>query len=277
MTGFSASWLALRESIDHRSRDHALEQALAHRFAARDHVVVTDLGCGTGSNLRATFALLPKRQAWTLVDYDAALLGEARAALIRWARLVVADGDTLHLRKGGADIVVTFRQADLARNLDVALGPAPDLVTASAFFDLASHAFIERIASSIAARRAVFYTSLTYNGLQTWLPADAADQAMAAAFRSHQAGDKGFGPAAGPAAPAALRSAFEAAGYRVSEGDSPWQLGVGDQRLLGELATGFSRAVSETKQLPPETVSRWSGLRRTVGMVGHTDTLAVPR
>ena len=38
---------------------------------------------------------------------------------------------------------------------------------------------------------------------------------MLEAFHAHQAGDKGFGPAAGPGATAALQAAFEGAGYGV--------------------------------------------------------------
>jgi SAM-dependent methyltransferase len=277
MSGFSPDWLAMREAADHRARCVATEQRLTARFAGRGSIAVTDIGCGTGSNLRATFALLPPEQSWTLVDYDAHLLGEARAQLIRWANLVTADGDTLLLRKAGRRLTVRFRQADLSRDLDEALGTSPDLVTASAFFDLASAGFIDAFARAVAARRSAFYTVLTYNGIQTWAPAHEADAAMTAAFHAHQATDKGFGAAAGPAAPATLRKAFTAAGYEVSEGDSPWTLGIGDRKLVDALASGYAAAVAETRLVSASALASWSAVERTGCVVGHTDTLALPR
>lgn len=73
VSGFDPTWLALREPADHRSRNQDVADALAARFALRDSVNVVDLGCGTGSNLRAMAELLPKNQSWTLVDHDPAL------------------------------------------------------------------------------------------------------------------------------------------------------------------------------------------------------------
>ena len=51
MSGFSPEWLALREPIDHRSRNAELASSLSARFQQRSAVEVVDLGCGTGSNL----------------------------------------------------------------------------------------------------------------------------------------------------------------------------------------------------------------------------------
>lgn len=277
MSGFSPDWLAMREAADHRARCAATEARLAAHFAGRDSVTITDVGCGTGSNLRATFALLPSEQSWTLVDYDAHLLGEARAQLIRWASLVTVEGDALILRKAGRRLTVRFRQADLSRDLDAALGSAPDLVTASAFFDLASAPYIDTFARAVMARRSAFYTVLTYNGIQRWTPAHTGDTAMTEAFHAHQATDKGFGSAAGPAAPAALRKAFASAGYDVSEGDSPWTLGVGDLKLIEALAGGYAQAVNETGRVGADAVNAWSAIVRSGCVVGHTDTLALPR
>ena len=74
MSGFSPEWLRLREAADRRARNRDIESVVQARFAQRDAVTVVDLGCGTGSNLRATTSLLPNVQSWTLVDNDAALL-----------------------------------------------------------------------------------------------------------------------------------------------------------------------------------------------------------
>jgi len=276
MSGFSPEWLALREPVDHRSRDARLAGQLAARFAGRGSVRVVDLGCGTGSNLRGTFHLLPDEQHWTLVDYDPRLLAAARDAIAAWSDRHETTGDALTVYKHGKSLRVRFRQADLNADLDGALGSETDLITASAFFDLCSAAFIERFATAVATRNTVFFTVLTYNGEQQWTPAHAADAEMLAAFHAHQVSDKGFGPSAGPGAAEALRSAFEGAGYDVHEGDSPWTMDDADRRLIAELASGFAGAVAETGEVDTATIAQWAAVTRTAAIVGHTDTLALP-
>jgi SAM-dependent methyltransferase len=276
MSGFSADWLALREPADMRARNGELAAALSARLGQRAHLDVVDLGSGTGSNLRGTAPLLGQSQAWTLVDYDPRLLEAARGALAGWADTSRVVGDRLELTKDGRRITVAFRQADLARDLAAGLGEGADLVTASALFDLASPAFIRGFAGEVAQRRAVFYTVLTYNGIQRWTPRHPADNQMVAAFHGHQMRDKGFGPSAGPTAPAHLADAFRLAGYSVAEGDSPWLLSSRDAALVEELARGYLSAVLETGRIDPATLAAWGKVARTGAEVGHTDTLAVP-
>ena len=180
------------------------------------------------------------------------------------------------LQKSGKTIVVGFRQADLVTDLEAALGSECDLVTASALFDLCSADFIARFAKAVAKRRAIFYTVLTYNGVQTWTPRHEFDQAMVDAFHAHQMTDKGFGLSAGPNAPRALADAFRAAGYTIKEGDSPWLLTRSDSALVGALVPGFAGAVRETGQLSATQVDAWLALARHGSEVGHTDTLALP-
>jgi SAM-dependent methyltransferase len=276
MSGFSPEWLALREPVDHRSRNRELAARLNAQLCGRPSVRVVDLGCGTGSNIRATSALLGREQSWTLVDYDARLLDAARRALLAWADRVVSASDTLELEKDARRLTIGFRQVDLNSELDAALGKSVDLVTASAFFDLCSPAFIQRIAAATAARRAAFYTVLTYDGVQTWEPPHPADVAMRAAFHRHQTIDKGFGGAAGPGAPSSLALAFAAHGYTVEDAGSPWRLGASDARLLTDLASGFADAVAETGDVAVGVIANWRGIARIGAVVGHTDTLAVP-
>ena len=282
MSGFSPEWLALREPVDHRSRSAALAGVVRAAFAHRTLSHVTDLGCGTGSNLRATAMLLPDRQSWRLVDYDERLLSAARAALRGWADRSETDADGLVLQKGSKRILVSFARIDLERDLEQALGPAdgvaaPDLVTASAFFDLCAPAFITRFAQAVAARRASFYTVLTYNGDQHWLPPHRADAGMSAAFHAHQKTDKGFGAAAGPDAAVVIAKSLRAAGYDVREGDSPWVLDTTDASLIADLAKGFAAAVRETHQVPEAEIAAWLTVSRNGAVVGHTDTFAQPR
>ena len=95
MSGFSAEWLALREPVDHRSRNLAL-QAQVIQFLRQIKAIdsgsihITDLGSGTGSNLRALAPHFGMKQSWTLVDHDTDLLRSARASLIAWADILVS-------------------------------------------------------------------------------------------------------------------------------------------------------------------------------------------
>ncbi|MSO65537.1 MAG: class I SAM-dependent methyltransferase [Alphaproteobacteria bacterium] len=276
MSGFSTDWLDLREPVDARSRDAGVARALADRLGSKTEITVVDLGSGTGANLRATAALLGERQRWTLVDYDPLLLHAARARLSAWSDRAQATPDELVLHKGGRQISVRFRQADLMRGLDDVLGKAPDLVTASSLFDLCSARFIEGCAAAVARRKAAFYTVLSFDGVQTWTPGHPADGQMHDAFIAHQKTDKGFGVAAGPDAGRFLKSAFERHAYAATEGPSPWRLGSDDAALVRALADGTAGAVAETQRVDSATLTDWSRVVRTGGVVGHIDTLALP-
>src|SRR6185295_10006048 len=248
-------WLDRREPADHRSRNRKLEHALAKHFDGWRPITVVDLGCGTGSNLRATAPLLGPEQHWTLVDHEQALLDAAAERLAVWADGADRKDGKLALFKGAKRINVEFRRADLAGDLDAALGPNANLVTASALFDLASAGFIARFAAAVAARKSAFYTVLTYDGDQRWTPEHEADGAMAEAFHAHQARDKGFGAAAGPNAPDVLGEAFTGAGYSVEESDSAWRLDEADTALINDLARGFADAVLETGQVDAKLIA----------------------
>lgn len=278
MTAFSSEWLALRESTDAASRNSAVADALSSRFILRDRIGVLDLGCGTGANLRATAPLLPAKQSWRLVDNDAGLLEDAKRALCRWADRFerIGDGSDLVLMKDRIEVRASFIVGDLSRQLDELFAPAPDLVTASAFFDLVSEDFIRRLARLATEQGTALYATLTFNGRQSWRPHRPADNRIAAAFHRHQLRDKGFGPAAGPAAAALLSDYFRVSGYSVIEGDSPWRLGDGDRSLLSELVRGYAIAATETGEVDNGTVETWVKVNRSAAEIGHTDLFAAP-
>jgi len=273
---FSADWLALRELADHRSRNVKLSHALAKYFEGWRPVTVIDLGCGTGSNLRGTAPLLGPEQFWTLVDYDPVLLEAARERLQAWADGAAEKDGALVLFKGAKRISVTFRRADLAKELDDVLAPGANLVTASALFDLVSEAFLAKLIASVTQRKSAFYTVLTYDGDQRWTPEHELDAQMLQAFHAHQGTDKGFGLSAGPNAPDLLSEGFAAAGYSVAEGDSAWRLEERDAALISELAKGFADAVAETGSISSADLAQWRAQKHTGCVVGHADTLATP-
>jgi SAM-dependent methyltransferase len=278
MGGFSPDWLALREPADHEARNAQLLEAVGGHFATRNSLTIVDLGCGAGSNLRGTFAALPSRQHWTLVDYDQRLLDAARERLRGWAEEAREQGEELVLTKAGKTLTVDFRQADLTKELEWILGWQPDLVTAAALFDLASKRWIERFVAALAAQRLPLYTVLTFDGREKWRPPHPADARMLAAFLHHQKTDKGFGPAAGPQATELMAEAFRKSGFAVSTADSAWTIGADQADLAAALTQGIADAVRETGHLDGALIEGWLAARResATGLIGHHDLWARP-
>jgi SAM-dependent methyltransferase len=281
MSGFSAEWLALREPADHAARDRDTMKALGAHLSGLNHATIVDIGCGTGSNLRATAPLLPvMAQSWTLVDYDPELLAAARSALATWADTVDERGEELVLTKAGKTISVDTRVIDLNVDVEIITGWRPDLVTAAAFFDLVSVPWITQFVAALARRKLPLYTVLTYDGRSIWTPPHATDEAINVAFHAHQATDKGFGPSAGPSATAILAQAFINAEYDVTLGDSPWMLRPQhDAELICNLADGIAAAASETGMISDTQIKLWRASHGAdaSALIGHLDLFATPK
>lgn len=278
---FSAEWLALREPVDHRSRNTDVAAALRGHFRHRTSVRVLDLGSGTGSNLRASVDMLPADQAWTLIDYDPALLAAARRTLKAAGGEDTTDGGVTVLTAQNA-ATIELRQFDLSGGIRPLLEELqPDLVTASAFFDLVSAAWMEQMVRDLAQTRTAFFTVLTYDGDMRFSPPHPLDDAITAAFNADQRSDKGFGPAAGPAATEALAAAFAASGVSVTTGSSPWQMGGGDHALCDPLLVGIAAAAGKNGAVSAQDCAAWLSFRREAltqpqshVTIGHSDLFA---
>ncbi|MFO0336436.1 MAG: class I SAM-dependent methyltransferase [Pseudomonadota bacterium] len=282
MSGFEASWLALRTPADARARSLELETALRDELrqalhAGFPHVrpwLAADLACGTGSNVVRLAPRLPGPQRWRLVDSDDALLRHARE---RCVGLVDAAGAPAH---------ATVERADLAGPALEAACAGARLVTASALLDLVSAAWLDRLASACARAGAIALCVLDYDGRRSCAPADPDDAAAHAAFDAHQRRDKGFGPALGPDACVRAAAAFAARGYRVRRARSDRQLDAADAAdaaLQRELLRGWAAAAIEAVPGERGRFEGWLERRlahvdagRSVLLVGHEDLLAIP-
>lgn len=253
---FSSNWLALRAEADGRARDAWLAARLSAHFATRAGLRVLDLGAGTGAMMHAVAPLLGPGQRWCLVDGDAGLL----------ARVAVPPGV-------GVQTVV----ADLALDLEPFFEPPPDLVTASAFLDLCSAAWIDRLVGHAAAVGAAVYAVLSYDGREAWGPPHPLDAAVLAAFHADQRRDKGLGPALGPDAAGHLRRTLARAGYAVATASSDWRLSSPtDAPLIASLAQGSADTVAPALGAAAAGEWRRSRTEAVSVMIGHRDMLGLP-
>ncbi|MFC0199169.1 class I SAM-dependent methyltransferase [Paracoccus rhizosphaerae] len=252
--GFSAQWLALREPADQKARDPALlTRAVA---AAGPAPVILDLGCGTGSTVRALAPHLPETARWHLVDNDPLLLDQASAE---------APGR------------VQVHELDLAQ-LDALPLEGVTLVTASALLDLMPAAWIEDLAAILAAAGLPFYAALSYDGIMSWEPALPKDHDVTRAFNDHQRSDKGLGPALGPDAGTVAATIFRAAGFNVQQAISPWRIAAEAVPLHRALVEGIADAAGQAGQ---PMAAEWGRARAGMAsesrcLIGHLDLLALP-
>lgn len=253
MTGFAADWLRLREPYDLRSRDPHLLGELAAWAGGRAGLHAVDLGAGTGSACRALSRHLPRTTGWTLIENDPLLIAAGTASF-------------------GQDARISYREADLNRDLDAVFALPADLVTASALIDLVSASWLDRLAARILAGGCAAWIGLTYDGELDFAPPLAGDEDIRLAFNRDMTRDKGFGPALGAAAHEALASRLAGAGHgRLVQGNSPWLLGQEDAALTGALLAGIGAAADA-----PASWRRQRGAVTTGMRIGHRDLLFLP-
>jgi hypothetical protein len=260
---FSPHWLALREPYDRAARNPAVLEAVRAAFADHPAVRVADLGCGTGSTMRAVAPLLPPRQIWRLVDNDIALL-EAAAETTP------------------AMYEVTTAHIDLADDLGRAVADDSDFVTTSALLDLVSAPWLERLVAILAISRRPLYAALSFDGRVDLTPACLYDAAIIATVNLHQLTDKGFGPALGPQGGAAAVAALQAEGFVITQGTSDWVFGPADRAIQREMLAGWAGAAAEVG-IAPRLLDAWLAERhahiaagRSTMRVGHLDFFAAP-
>jgi hypothetical protein len=289
MSGFSRSWLRLREPADLAARD----PGLARRFAAAlprksgTAIRLVDLGAGSGANCRALMPRIAGDQEWILIDRDRALIAAQEEEFTLWARRqgypILAGGGRITLTAGSARWSVTGMPLDLAREAAALAALHADGMTTAAVIDLVSARWIDGLAGDLVRRHLPFLAVLTVDGARDWAPPVAEDAIVGQAFRAHQIGDKGFGPALGGAAPAYLADALMKRGARVEQAPSPWRLDARQKPLLATLLADEAHVAREMAPNQGSEIALWEKQRREQlenGIlsltVGHCDLLALP-
>jgi len=262
---FAADWLSLRETFDARARNADVMLAVAETFKGMPSLIATDLACGTGATRRALTPHLPMPQHWRLYDNDLSLL--ARAAT----------------PPAPAGSSIKTMPVDLVHDLEATLDGAPDLIATSALLDLVSEEWLERLITECAARNLPLYAALTYNGEVRLDPVDRLDAAVVAAVNRHQSTDKGFGPALGAEAAAALIAGCKALGLFVVEGPSDWIVTPVDREMQSAMLTQWAQTAQAIGDLSAADIAGWFQRRRefvangvSIMRVGHRDVFARP-
>jgi hypothetical protein len=265
MSGFSASWLALRQPYDLRARNPRVLEAVDAVMQQQGPLRIVDLACGTGSTFLALSPRVPTRQTWRLIDNDPALLAVA-------ACLPTSPHTS-----------VTTALKDLRHGVEALFAERIDLLTTSALLDLVSETWLETLLQAAADHSTAFYAALSYNGIVDFHPLDPLDATVVSAVNAHQRTDKGFGPALGATAAVVAIKWLEAVGFRVTHGPSDWEIGPDDRAMQMELLHGWAVAAREMASIGPADVAMWLSRRRafvTAGRssirVGHLDFFAEP-
>ena len=288
MSGFKLDWLQRREPFDAAARD----RDLAHRFGAMLGEMqgkprrIVDLAAGSGASFRALAPLLGVDQDWLLVDHDASLIEAQAAEIARWSarngwHCREFDGGIL-VRTGTADWRARTHTLDLAHCMDQLDLAACDGVTTNAFLDLVSTTWLEQLCGLLARSHLPLLATLTVDGRREWHPAAAADVRVDHAFRHHQSGDKGFGPAQGGLATACLADCLAARGYEIATAHSDWRIGAEHREMLTQMVGESTAVALETEPAAAAFFAGWSAERHAqiqAGLlsleVGHLDMLAV--
>ncbi len=287
MGEFNQAWLALRESADAQARAGDLPLLLRPHLAREDPLMVLDLGCGTGSNLRLLAPSLGGAQRWQCLDADPELLARVEIETRTWAGAAGYAWDERNrvLSRPGTDLScgIETRRLDLAQSLEDLPVAGVGLVTASALLDLVSEEWLVGLVARYAAARTPMLMVLTYDGRAVFEPPLSLDSHVIDLINVHQRRDKGFGPALGPTANARLAALASAYGYRVEVRTSDWTIGRSNRVLQTALIDGWCDAACEQTPAAAPEIRHWREARLAAVArgcsrirVGHRDLLAIP-
>jgi hypothetical protein len=252
-------WLDLREPADAAARSDELAERLGRHLPATGHLVIHDLGGGSGAMGRWLASRLPGPQHWVVHDRDIGLL-----------ELAVAHGPA------GAAITVEARQSDITRLAPGDLAEA-SVVVASALLDLLTADELARMLG--AGTGCPMLLTLTVVGRVTLTPADPLDAHIVAAFNTHQRRGRLLGPDAVAAAVDQLRGR----GAEVIVRPSQWRLDAAHADLMAEWFRGWVAAACEQEPALAAQAGAYRDRRLAQAAAGelavtvdHADLLALP-
>jgi len=286
MSGFSEEWLSRRAPFDLAARDVELAQRFTAALGKTARVV--DLAAGHGANFRVLAPIIGGDQDWVLVDQDPMLLAAQAPEIARWAKRegwrCSNEAEGVTVETGTGRWRARAMRLDLARDLERLDFKAFTGVTTTAFLDLVSASWLDRLAAVLAKFHLPLLATLTVDGRRDWHPPLPEDVALRDAFLQHQAGDKGFGPALGAASTAYLEERLAALGHKTFTVKSDWRISPEHRRMLSALIEEAAAVASESDPRSTALFTNWLAERQAQlsggllsGTVGHLDLLSLPR
>lgn len=283
------NWLALREPLDQASRSKELTMSFVAALGSLAEPVIMDIAGGTAANFRMLAPEIARNQHWRLLDNDPMLLQQSFAAVSAWA---LGKGWTAQRTRDTFLIVHTptgqwslsVEPIDVAASVEDLPFDTVDAVVTSAFLDLVSYDWVERIAKCLSTVRRPFFATLNVDGQRLWSPAHRDDDWIESIFQRHQLSDKGFGPSLGIGAAAVVLVAFEKKGFKVNIQSSDWLVdALHSEKLLAQLLMDAMEVSIEAKPNEAPRIQEWYRARQSqierrelCYTVGHLDLLALP-
>jgi hypothetical protein len=182
-------YLSSKRTVDDRALNKDVVERLRREIACSSPVVsVLELGAGIGTMAaRLVDWGVVRRGSYTMLEMDGALVGEAHRWLDQWAGCrgfgVESGAESLRIAGGDAhepvDLRIQFVQAEASEYLGRASEPPGfDVLVANAFLDLVDvPALLPRLFAR-AARRALFWFSVNFDGDTIFEPAHEHDAAL---------------------------------------------------------------------------------------------------
>ncbi len=286
--GFAADWLALREPFDAAARNRDLALRFATALGDGPIKKLIDLGAGTGANFRYLAPLIDGDQQWLLIDNDSLLLSAQIDAIAQWAVesgwhheadahgiAVFTDNGCWRARGQSLDLAVALETLDLC---DI------DGVTTTAFLDLVSASWLDRLVAWLADSHCPLLATLTVDGRRIWQLALDNDVLIDRAFHRHQISDKGFGVALGNTATHYLAERLRESGYAPSIAHSDWQIDAKHSDMLNRMASEAADVAAIINPSHTDAIAEWLEHRHAqiaagnaALTIGHRDLLGVIR
>lgn len=283
---FDPNWLQERYPFDADARNKEREWEAIHQFAYLDHVHLVDLGTGTGSNVRYYLEQFPQNQTWHCVEEDGALkemfwqnikqLAKTEGYELEW------NGEALKMSKSGHWVNIHFVEGNLMELDSLVDLLRTDFILANAVFDLFSEAQFSELIHIISHHSLSLFFSLNYEGMK-FFPSEEADVFYIDQYNAHMKRPQPFGHGMGPDASQLMEKAFRTALAEVKLGESIWEIGEKDEKMLTYLLGFFEDALADWWKTTEEKAAfiAWIGRKKTMiqeqqlaANVYHQDVLA---
>lgn len=228
------AWLEARYRFDFATRNQDVEKKCLAYFASFPHLNIIDASAGIGSNFLYFFRKLPQDQNWTFYEEDPL---RARNAIERIATFFRQqdlefeyDEYTMSVCYKGRAINVkvileSFKQIEVFSDLENV-----DWVMANSLFEKDSQDNFAQFTALLKAYKIPFLCTMNYAGMD-FLSEEEQDRQYVAIYDKQLKRIPAFGKAMGKDCPVLMRDALEQQNWKVTCGNTHWDISCHDIRM----------------------------------------------